>query len=80
MFQNVNYEDTATKFDRENASWPHKLNCAVFIKEIPIRATNKDILRSVREGKVFSYSKIDPDGERYPKCVASLTFKTRRSA
>lgn len=73
------YRGDLDSYALENAQTPQHLNCAVFIKGIPPHVTDRVILSTVTEGKVFSYFKKE-QCPQYPTCAATITFMTRETA
>lgn len=52
----------------------------MFNIEIPIHASDKDILEAVVEGKAFAYHKTLPQEDWQEHCAVNLVFKERRAA
>lgn len=77
---NPQYDGELSVSNNSNADCPPHLNCAIRIENISPHASLSEIFATIREGKVFSFSKKPPIENVYPNCAARLVFTTRASA
>ncbi|KAG9229303.1 hypothetical protein BJ875DRAFT_364509, partial [Amylocarpus encephaloides] len=74
-----NYEGKISERRIQNAQIPPYANCAVHISGIPVQTTSADILRSITEGKIFAFNRVDPNS-RHKEAAANVTFIDRQAA
>jgi len=77
---NPNYLGDLSNEAIRNKNCPPHLNCAVRIENIAATSSNQEIFQLIREGKIYSFHKINPVPGRFPNCAARLVFTTRAAA
>ncbi|CAG8960919.1 hypothetical protein HYFRA_00002457 [Hymenoscyphus fraxineus] len=80
IYINPRYEGEINDRFLQNKQCPENQNCSVWLTGIPTTATDKEVLATVTEGKVFAFNRKAPVFGRFDKCAADLTFFDRQTA